>query len=120
METTVPPSQAVAATATEGRTVAIVSYITIIGFLAAIFMHSSHKSQLGAFHLRQVLGIALTGLGCGLFLAVPILGWIVWFLLGICLFILWVLGLLAALGGEMRPVPILGEHYQRWFAGVFD
>jgi hypothetical protein len=19
----------------------------------------------------------------------------------------------------MRPVPVLGEHYQRWFAGVF-
>ena len=28
-------------------------------------------------------------------------------------------GLLAALKGDMGPVPILGEHYQRWFAGVF-
>jgi uncharacterized membrane protein len=109
METAIPPSQAVAATATEDRTVAIVSYITIIGFLAAIFMHSSHKTQLGAFHLRQVLGIALTGLACGLLLAVPILGWIVWFLLTICLFMLWLLGLLAALRGDLRPVPILGE-----------
>ena len=119
MESTAPPSQAVAGTSVEGRTVAIVGYITIFGFLAAIFMHSSHKTQLGAFHLRQVLGIALTGLACGLLLAVPILGWIVWFLLGIGLFILWLLGLLSAIGGEMRPVPILGEHYQRWFAGVF-
>jgi hypothetical protein len=21
--------------------------------------------------------------------------------------------------GEMRPVPLLGQHYQQWFAGVF-
>ena len=29
-------------------------------------------------------------------------------------------GLLTAVRGEMQPVPILGEHFQRWFAGVFD
>jgi uncharacterized membrane protein len=34
-------------------------------------------------------------------------------------FALWIVGLVSALKGEMRPVPILGEHYQRWFAGVF-
>ena len=65
METTVPPSESVA---TEDKTVAILSYITIIGFIAAIFMHQSHKTQLGAFHLRQVPGMALTataGAICG-------------------------------------------------------
>jgi uncharacterized membrane protein len=119
METTVPPSAAAAAAATEDRTVAILSYITIIGFIAAIVMHQSHKTQLGAFHLRQMLGMALTataGAVCGV---VPILGWIVWFLVAIGLFMLWVMGLLSAVRGDMRPVPILGEQYQRWFAGVF-
>jgi uncharacterized membrane protein len=50
---------------------------------------------------------------------VPILGWIVSFLVVIGLLVLWFLGLLSALKGDMRPVPILGEHYQHWFAGVF-
>jgi uncharacterized membrane protein len=121
MDTTLPPSQAVSAAAvsTEDKTVAIVSYITIVGFIAAIFMHTNHKTQLGAFHLRQLLGIFLTGLAGGVCAVVPILGWLVWFVVAIGVFVLWFLGLLSAVKGEMRPVPILGEHYQKWFAGAF-
>jgi uncharacterized membrane protein len=120
MDTTVPPSQAaVADVITEDKTVAILSYVTILGFIAAIFVHQSRKTQLGAFHLRQVLGLVLTGVVGGVCAVVPILGWIVWFLTIIGLFVLWLLGLLSAVKGEMQPVPILGEHYQKWFAGAF-
>ena len=116
----VPPSEAVAAAAaTEDRTVAILSYITLIGFIAAIFMHQNHKTQLGAFHLRQMLGMVLTSAAGAVFGVVPILGWIVWFLVVIGVFVLWLLGLLAALKGDLRPVPIRGAHYQQWFAGAF-
>ena len=121
MDTTIPPSQAaVADVITEDRTVAILSYVTILGFIAAIFVHQSRKTQLGAFHLRQVLGLVLTGVVGGVCAVVPILGWIVWFLVVIGLFVLWLLGLISALRGDMRPVPLLGEHYQRWFAGAFS
>jgi uncharacterized membrane protein len=120
MDTTVPPSQAALADViTEDRTVAILSYVTIVGFIAAIFVHQSRKNQLGAFHLRQVLGLVVTGLVGGVCAVVPILGWIVWFFVVIGLFVLWLLGLISALRGDMRPVPLLGEHYQRWFAGAF-
>ena len=115
-----PPSEAATATAvTEDKTVAVLSYITLIGFIAAIFMHQSHKTQLGAFHLRQVLGMALTGAAGSVCAAVPVLGWIVWFLVVLALFVFWIMGLLSAVRGEMRPVPLLGEQYQRWFAGAF-
>ena len=119
MENIMPPSEAAAASATEDKTVAILCYITIIGFIAAVFIHQNNKTELGAFHLRQVLGMVVTaaaGAVCGV---VPILGWIVWFFVCLVLFVFWVLGLLAAVKGEMRPVPLLGEHYQKWFAGVF-
>jgi uncharacterized membrane protein len=119
MENIMPPSEAAAASATEDKTVAILSYITLIGFIAAVFIHQNNKTQLGAFHLRQVLGMVVTaaaGAVCGV---VPILGWIVWFFVCLVLFVFWILGLLAAVKGEMRPVPLLGEHYQKWFAGVF-
>ncbi len=118
METTAPASAA-ALTAAEDKTVAILSYITIIGFIAAIIMHQNHKTQLGAFHLRQMLGMALTATAGAVFAVVPILGWIVWALVVIGLFFLWIFGLLSAIKGHMRPVPLLGEHYQKWFAGVF-
>ncbi len=120
METIMPPSEAAAAAAaTEDKTVAVLCYITLIGFIAAIFMHQNQKTQLGAFHLRQVLGMVLTaaaGSVCGV---VPILGWIVWLFVAVVLFVFWIMGLISAVRGEMRPVPLLGEHYQRWFAGVF-
>jgi uncharacterized membrane protein len=120
MDTAVPPSEAVAAAiGVEYKTVAILSYITVVGFIAAIFMHQNRKTELGAFHLRQMLGLVLTsvvGAVCGV---IPILGWVFWFLVVIGVFVLWAIGLLAALKGDMRPVPILGEHYQRWFAGAF-
>lgn len=120
MDSTVPPSEAVAASAaTEDKTVAIISYVTIFGFLAAIFLHQNRKTRLGAFHLRQMLGLVLTAIAgavCGI---VPILGWLVWFVVAIGVCVLWFIGFLSALQGETRPVPILGERYQEWLAGAF-
>ncbi len=120
METIVPPSEAVAvAAASEDKTVAIVSYVTLIGFIAAIVMHKNNKTRLGAFHLRQMLGLVLTsaaGAVCGF---VPILGWIAWLVVVIGVFAAWAMGLLSALKGDMQPIPVVGAHYQRWFAGTF-
>jgi uncharacterized membrane protein len=40
----------------DGKTTAIVSYITLIGWLIAYFaMHQSKKTSLGSYHLRQTL-----------------------------------------------------------------
>jgi uncharacterized membrane protein len=119
MATTVPPTSTADALA-EDKTVAILCYVTIIGFIAAIFIHQNRKTRLGAFHLRQVLGLVLTGVVGGVCALVPILGWIVWFLVLIAMFVLWLLGLISAVRGDLRPVPVLGEHYQRWFASTFD
>jgi uncharacterized membrane protein len=109
-----------AAPVTEDRTVAILSYLTIIGFIVAIVIHSSKKTKLGAYHLRQMLGLVLVGLVGGVFAAIPILGWIIFPLVWLALLVLWVLGLIAAAKGEIKPVPLLGEHFQKWFGTAFD
>jgi uncharacterized membrane protein len=118
MGTAMPASETAAAA--EDRTVAIVGYLTIIGFIAAIVIHMNNKTRLGAFHLRQTLGLVVTGVAAGVCSVVPILGWIVWIVVTLGLVVLWLLGILSALRGDMRPVPILGEHYQKWFAGAFQ
>jgi uncharacterized membrane protein len=118
MGTAMPASETTAAA--EDRTVAIVSYLTIIGFIAAIVIHMNNKTRVGTFHLRQTLGLVVTGVAAGVCSVVPILGWIVWIVVTLGLVVLWLLGLLSALRGDMRPVPILGEHYQKWFAGAFQ
>jgi uncharacterized membrane protein len=123
---TPPLATPVAAPAGEDRTVAILTYITIIGFIIAIVMHSSKKSALGAFHLRQGLGLFLTAvvgwIPCAILAVIPVVGLlmiVVWPALCIGLFVLWLLGLIAAVNGQQKPMPVLGEHYQKWFAGAF-
>lgn len=105
--------------ATEDRTVAILTYITIVGFIIAIVMHSSKKTALGAYHLRQGLGLFVTALIIGVVSVIPILGWIVALVGMIVLFIVWLMGLIAAASGQQKPAPILGEKYQQWFANAF-
>jgi len=107
-------------TSTEDKTVAIVAYITIIGFIAAIIIHSNKKTRLGAFHLRQMLGIILTGVAGAICAIVPILGWIVYAVVMIALLVFWIMGLIGAIQGSTKPVPVLGEKYQQWFSGAFN
>lgn len=94
-----------------GKTVAVLSYITLIGWIIALVMHNNEKSELGAFHLRQGIGIILTGI---------VLGWVPFLniIIAIALFIFWLLGLISAINGEMKPIPLLGEFFQRTFAGL--
>jgi len=117
--------------ASEDRTVAILSYITIFGFIVAIIVHSSKKTALGSYHLRQVLGLIVAGFA--LSIAAMITGFVLAFIpfIGpVILMILWpvlmlgglvivIMGLLAALKGEMKPVPLLGEPIQKYLANTF-
>jgi uncharacterized membrane protein len=116
----------------EDRTAAILSYLTIIGFVVAIVIHSGKKTALGAFHLRQMLGFIIVGLCVGIAVGIsaailafiPIVGPILIFLLWAALWVgglvLWVLGLIAAIQGKQTPVPIIGEPIQKWFANTFN
>lgn len=105
--------------APEDRTVAILAYITLIGFIIAIVMHSSNKTALGSYHLRQCLGLFITIFVASFILVIPILGWLIFPILMIGMFFLWLMGLMAAVKGEQKPMPFVGEKYQEWFAGAF-
>ena len=121
--TPTPSAPAPAATANTDKTVALVSYLTLIGFIVAIVLHGSKKNELGSFHLRQSLGLMITSIALifvGMALAfIPFLGWMADLALWFGLFALWIMGLIAAASGQQKPVPVLGEHYQKWFGGAF-
>ncbi|PQB07207.1 hypothetical protein BST83_08630 [Polaribacter filamentus] len=46
-------------TVNEGKTAAIISYITIFGTIIAFFMNNSKKNSFTSFHIRQMIGIFL-------------------------------------------------------------
>jgi len=120
METTTPAQTPPPAGASEDKTVAIVAYLTLIGFIAAVIIHSNKKTKLGAFHLRQMLGFMLSWFAVIILIIIPIVGWILIPVFYICMIILWIMGLIAAVNGQMKPMPVVGPLYQKWFGTIFD
>jgi uncharacterized membrane protein len=121
---TPPPPPAPVASTEEDKTIAIIAYLTFIGFIIALVMHSSKKTKIGAFHLRQMLGLILTGIVCWpinmILVFIPILGWLTMFCIFLGMVALWIMGLVSALNGQMKPVPVLGPMYQKWFGKAFE
>ncbi len=103
-------------TVKEGKTIAIISYLWIIGLIIAFIMNNDKKNSFASFHIRQMIGIALTSIIISFFRfsGFGFIGWI----LGVCLFVLWVIGLMGAIQGEEKRIPLLGDQFQEWFKGI--
>ncbi|RYJ42954.1 hypothetical protein [Flavobacterium beibuense] len=100
-----------------GKTIAIISYLTIIGTIIAIVQNSETKSPFASFHIRQALGLILTFLALGY----PIGyfdSWMVSSAFYLFFFILWVFGFLGAIQGQMSLAPIVGPFFQKLFKGL--
>ena len=59
-------------------------------------------------------------IGGFVFALIPLIGWLVSLAAWVALLVLWVMGLMAAVNGEFKPVPVLGESFQKWFGNAFD
>ncbi|MBO6588310.1 MAG: YtxH domain-containing protein [Muricauda sp.] len=94
-----------------GKTVAIIAHLTFIGWIIAIIMNSSNKTEIGSFYIRQTLGIYLVGFVLGI---IPIIN-----LFGILItFILWIVSLIGSINGNQKPVFLVGEYFQNWFKSL--
>ncbi len=102
----------------QGKVISIVSYITIIGTVLAYFLNQKDQSRLASFHIRQSLGITVTGFVLGLLGYIPFIGAFLSAIGGLLVFILWIMGLISAVKSEVKEVPLLGAYYQKWFAQV--
>lgn len=102
----------------QDKTIAIIGYLTFIGLIIAFIMNQDRKGVFSTYHIRQSLGIMLTGLALGVVGLIPFLGWLVSILGTFLVIYLWVMGFVNALNGKQKPVPILGEKYQEWFKAI--
>jgi len=117
-------SNGTSAAGTDPKTIAIISYFTWIGWIIAFVIFGSNKSQFAAYHLRQSLILHILAIVIGILRAMFLFSffgwtflWISW-LLFIGLFVLWLIGLIAAINGQEKPIPLLGDTAQKWFAGI--
>jgi len=90
----------------KNKVVAIVSYITLLGWLVAIVLYDKHRSAFTTFHLRQSLGLIITG---ALLALVPLIGW----LMNVIVLLAWLYAIYHAIQGRMEKVPALGDFYQK-------
>ncbi|MBK5208490.1 MAG: hypothetical protein JJE44_03165 [Flavobacteriaceae bacterium] len=100
----------------EGKTMAIISYLTWIGTLIAFIMNNEKHNSFAAFHIRQMIGLSLFSLGNGLissYAGMQISGFI---MLG--LFVLWIIGFIGVIQGQEKKIPIFGDLFQDWFKGI--
>lgn len=85
----------------ENKTMAIVSYLGLIGIIVVLATGAHTKSPFVKFHLNQALPLTIASL-VG---ALPFIGWVV--LIGVM--VLWVMGIIAASQGQMKRLPITGN-----------
>ncbi len=103
------------------KTLSIVSYITIIGWVIAYMSHngSPEKSSLGRYHLKQSLGLGILGIVVGI--VITIIGSIVpslytiLSLANLAIVVLWVIGIMNANNEVEKPLPIIGSMFEDKF-----
>ncbi len=96
----------------DDKTKAIVSHITLIGWIVALVLNQGeNKTELASFYIRQMLGLFLLVFVLGL---IPIVNLIAW-ILGV---VLWILSLIGSLNGEKKLTPVVGQYFQDWFKAL--
>ena len=88
------------------KVTSIVAYLSWIGLLIAFVAGDREGAK---FHLNQSLVIWLAGIVLGVVMIVPVLGWLVGLVGGIFLFIYWIIGLVSAIQGQEKEIPLLGK-----------
>ncbi|RPD96618.1 hypothetical protein EGM88_09655 [Aureibaculum marinum] len=105
-------------TESEGKTTAIIAYLTIVGLIIAFVLNNDKKDPFAAYHIKQSLGLALTGLALSVVNIIPILGWIVSILGFFVIIYMWIMSFLNAINNKQKPAPILGKKYEEWFKSL--
>lgn len=101
----------------EGKTAAITSYILIVGVFIAMSMNAENKNSFASFHIRQSLGLSITLIALGLLIGPfgsPMISISMWVFLSV----LWTYGIFSAVKGETKPIPLLGDFFQKWFKNI--
>ncbi|MFY7844104.1 DUF4870 domain-containing protein [Chryseobacterium gambrini] len=104
------------------KVLAIISYITLVGWLIAFFLRDkSQKDRLVNFHLSQSLGLAIVSTLFNIALTivaaiVPSLHFLGY--IGYLFFILMILGMINAANEKETPLPLIGNMFVNKFSFI--
>lgn len=96
----------------ENKMNGVLCYLWIL-VIVPLVDEKAKKSPYVKFHINQGLILIITSIilfPVYMILAfIPFLGWLISFVLGVGLFVIWLMGLLSAINGEMKRLPIIGN-----------
>jgi uncharacterized membrane protein len=119
----------------EDKTVGILAYITLIGFIVALVLNQNKQGEekrFGAFHLRQALGLIICAIGVFIVFAilstifmmisfsllaiVSLLSTLIW--LGFLALL--IIGIINAANGTFKEVPLIGTLSSKMLGKAFE
>ena len=110
----VPPPPAAAANSGLADNVAgAVAYITFIPAVLFLILEPYKNRPFVKFNALQCLGLYVGAIACGVVMIIPILGWIVGILGDLTLFVLWIMCIVKAAGGQKFVVPVIGKFVEQ-------
>lgn len=87
----------------------VMALLAYIGFLFLVPLLAAKESKFARFHTNQGIVLFIAELILSIVAIIPILGWIVSTVGGIILFVLTILGIVNAVQGKAKELPIIGK-----------
>jgi uncharacterized membrane protein len=86
------------------------AYVTILPAILFLVLADYNKRPFVRFHAFQCICLAVCAFALSIIMIIPILGWIVGILGDLVLFVMWIMCIVKAYGGERWKVPVLGNY----------
>lgn len=98
----------------DNKTLSIVSYITLIGWLVAFFVGKEKANDLLKYHLRQSFGVLILSFVLSLVIRViagifPVIAGMIAIVIYLIILLYMIMGILNAAGEKKKPLPLIGE-----------
>ena len=103
------------------KTLSIVSYITLIGWLIAYFSGKDNADSLLKYHLRQSLGLFIVAIAFNIALIIvasiiPSLYFLAY--IGYAFWVLAIIGIINASNEVEKPLPVIGKMFEGKFGFI--
>src|SRR5690554_3717644 len=99
----------------DNKTISIISYITIVGWLIAYLVGKDNLDAFSKYHLRQSLGLAIVGIVLNIITISIFFLLMIVKLIGLPLLILFIIDIINAVNGQMKPLPVIGKFFEDEF-----
>jgi uncharacterized membrane protein len=102
----------------ESKICVILMYIIfLVGLIWFLVDEKMKGNKFAKFHLKQLLILIIASVAVSIVGSIiPFIGWFIILPIGsLLVFVLWIFGLVYAIKGEEKPVPIIGQLAEKWF-----